>query len=498
MKEFLKSLLKHVLWVFTMVFALDSNGVEPSKPWDWEESLVILKVNRKDYSVYQPWNARIQSNDKMGVVVSSHEILTTSDDLQNHTLVRAQKNGQEGKDRGKWWNAKVKWVDYHANLALMEVEDPDFWNGLVPAPFADTIPTKGTVGIKKWKEGILESWKAEITKLSVGRSQISFVEYMTMKVTSDIPGSGFSEAVVSDEKVIGVVSSEGSVIPSPWIQSILKARENGSYSGLSGFGFQWQKAENPDTLKFLKWKGKPQGTIVTHVMVSCPEAQVFRLYDLILEIDGFQIDIQGNYLDPKYGYLNLENLATRNQWAGNQIRFKVWRNEKIQEIHYTLPRADGIGLLVPPSLKDQEPEYLVSGGLVFQPLTESYLKSWGNGWRQNSPFRLFYYGYEESTQEQPSLVILSQVLPDVYNLGYQDYRFLIVDKINGKKIHRIEDIQKAFGSSKNGFHTVEFAPGRNIQRLVLNAIDLEAATQRILKNFGIQKDHVFQSDGNAK
>jgi len=38
--------------------------------------------------------------------------------------VRVQKGG-----RGPWWNAKIDWIDHHANLATLRISEPGFWEG---------------------------------------------------------------------------------------------------------------------------------------------------------------------------------------------------------------------------------------------------------------------------------------------------------------------------------------------------------------------------------
>src|SRR5439155_7023182 len=83
---------------------------------------------------------------------------------------------------------------------------------------------------------------------------------------------------------------------------------------------------------------------------------------------------------------------------------------------------------------DQEPEYLIAGGLVFQPLTKDFLRSWGQDWERRAPFRLAYFRNQDPTPERPAIVILSQVMPDLYNIGYQDSRQLVLEKVNRQKV----------------------------------------------------------------
>ena len=139
---------------------------------------------------------------------------------------------------------------------------------------------------------------------------------------------------------------------------------------------------------------------------------------MIEQIDGFDIDAEGNYHDPQYKKLCLENLSSRGKWAGADCKFKIWRDGKEMDIVYKLPKAAYSDELVPQQSFDESPQYVLAGGFVFVPLTEAYLRSWGPSWRQRAPFRLAYYEMDKVTPERPQRVVLSQVLPSEANIGY--------------------------------------------------------------------------------
>jgi PDZ domain len=117
-----------------------------------------------------------------------------------------------------------------------------------------------------------------------------------------------------------------------------------------------------------------------------------------------------------------------------------------------------------------------------------YLQSWGADWSRKAPFRLVYATREDPTAEKPSYVVLSLVLPDPYNIGYQESRYLIVEKLNGKKVSTLHDVIVAKESPQDGFHVLEFREGDALRRMVLDAAQIEETTQRVLERYGIDKD----------
>ena len=91
--------------------------------------------------------------------------------------------------------------------------------------------------------------------------------------------------------------------------------------------------------------------------------------------------------------------------------------------------------------------------------------------------------------------MLSLVPPDAYNLGYQDYRYLALDQVNGLKITSLPELKNALDHPKEAFHVIEFLPGESVQKLVLDAIQLKSATQRVMFDYRLPTDYLVGADG---
>jgi hypothetical protein len=140
--------------------------------------------------------------------------------------------------------------------------------------------------------------------------------------------------------------------------------------------------------------------------------------------------------------------------------------------------------LIPEQRYDAAPNYLVVGGLVFQPLSGPYLNALGS----NKPVLLDYYAARPPLANRDGLVILSRVLPDDYNRGYEELRFQLLDTINGQTIHDLESVERALQQPIDGFHRLHFMHDENVRHLILDAATLEPATQRILEHYRIPSD----------
>lgn len=480
------------VFLLGLLFSAEGQGGKHPAASVWERSIVTLEVARKQYDYYQPWSRRTKTLQKAGTVVGERQILTTAEDLWDRTLVRLQKHGG-----GTWSIGEVIWVDYHANLALVTTSDAGFWRDLKPATLGGFVPREGALEILRWREGNLENRRAEFTQFVVREGQLSPINQVQIEAGSEIQGAGWGEPLISGSRVVGLVRAQDGrtcvATPASFIESVLEAHRKGNYRGLGFFHFFWQPAENPASLARLKLPGPARGVIVDNVPDrSDGGEQVLKRQDILTRIDGFDLDIQGDYEDPEFGHVLLENLAVRRKWAGDDVKMQIWRDGRSMDVTYRLPKFQYTNSLVPYANYDREPQYLIVGGLVFQPLTDSYLQSWGADWKRRAPFRLNYYNFAPPTKERPALVLLSQVLADPYNIGYQEQNYLVVDKVNGQRVSHLSELREALQKPVNGFHILEFMAGDSVHKMVLAAGEAEqAATGRVLKRYGITESTVI-------
>ena len=118
---------------------------------------------------------------------------------------------------------------------------------------------------------------------------------------------------------------------------------------------------------------------------------------------------------------------------------------------------------------------MIFGGLVFQPVDANFIA-------EHSPddLRLRFYFDNFITQniyrERQEIVVLSNVLADPVNAYASDFRYDIVDKINGQKIQRIDDVDEAFKKPADYYVIDMVGKGRP---LVLERKAVEEARDRI-------------------
>ena len=139
---------------------------------------------------------------------------------------------------------------------------------------------------------------------------------------------------------------------------------------------------------------------------------------------------------------------------------------------------------------DTLPRYFVYGGLVFTPLSYDYLKTLGRSSADpaNSDlvYELFHRPQEspETTRAEP--IVLATVLADEINADVKTRGRTIVDKINGQRIDRLEDVIQAFETNTNAFDVIEFLPDGGVE--CLDHAGVAKADATLLRSYGITKD----------
>ena len=475
--------------VLQLCLILSTAGLVPlSGAFDAARSLVEIEITKQSYNYNLPWVVRNQQISKNGVLIEGRQILTTADGLSNQYLCRVKKGGVS-----RQYIAKVKWIDYHANVAVLSIDTEDFFAGMQSVSLANTIPQSGPLQVYRWRSGRIEERAAEIIRLRSGGSKMSYVKYLTLSVSSEIESAGWSEIVCDEHGLIGLTASASSgkleVLPAAFISNVLAQHKKDNAAGLGYFDFTYMFGKNPALLLSKGLQKSDVGVIVTQIDPRKREDYSLKVGDIILAIDDYYIDSEGKYLDPVYGRLSMSILATHMYNAGEVIPLLVWRENKEIAIDYTLPKANFRDSFIPEQSYDTAPEYLIAGGLVFQPINGPLLDALGS----NMPVLLDYYRSQKSVQKRDGLVILSKVLPDEYNLGYERLSLQIVDTVNGHTIDNLHSLQSALKNPIDGFYRIQFLREENLRHIVLDAATIQAATERVLDHYQIPTAKVISN-----
>jgi hypothetical protein len=454
-----------------------------------EPAVVELAVTFQAYAPRQPWSKETPGvRSASAVVVGGGLLLTSAQMVADATLVRAGKHGIPPRVP-----AAVVHIDFDVNLALLSVGDPTFGEDLEQVSLAEQVPREGTVQSARWSNGRLEVSNSRVGRLEVRSGPTSEMAHAFLRVKSDLGGGGWAEPVFAQGRLVGVTASQdeefANVIPVELIRAYLAQHGEGiRYRGFPQLGFSWQAASSAALAGYLGLEGPPRGVVVLRVPWGTTGCGILQPRDLLLSVAGRDIDAEGYFEHPVYGRLLLPHLISAGYAAGDRVSARLIRGGKTRDIELTLRRYPEDLRLVPGRRSDRPPPYVVAGGLVFRELDGDYLAAWGSEWRDRADPRLVTYWElwrDAQSQVRRRVILLTNVLPDTYNLGYHGLANLVVESVNGVPATSLSSLEEGFRAPADGVHRILFEPNPTRREVVLDAAGYEAATSRILSRYGV-------------
>ncbi|MGD8896097.1 MAG: PDZ domain-containing protein [Acidobacteriota bacterium] len=457
---------------------------------DLRSGIVRVVVTGQEWNWKTPWAKEPPwTRPATGLVVPGRRILCASTSFGNHLLVEVQKLGEDARTPGR-----VILTDPEGPLALIEVDEPGFWENLEPLPLADPVPRDGELSVLSWQaSGLLDSYPGTVRQVRAGRHGLSRTHLLTLDVATGADDLGSSEVVVAAGSVVGLVTGRNgnawSAIASPVLSHFVEEEANGEWRGFPRGGFGWQNLTNPALRESLGLTENESGVRLVRVLPHGTAAAALRVGDVILEVAGVPIDSTGHYEHPLYGRMLFALLFSDGRDPGDTVDVRILRDGERLTVAVPLRQIRAEADKIPPYMYGHGPNYSVVGGLIFQELTVPYLSTFGD-WRRRGPPRLLI-AYERQgdmpSPERPRIVVLSSVLPDAANLGYEGVSNVIVERVNGRTIGSMDDLREAFAHPEGRFHIVEFLPGMAPERLVLDVEEAKESAERIRLAYGVDR-----------
>jgi hypothetical protein len=470
-------------------------------------SLVYLEISSYSYDQFRPWrNTEVQQKGGVGCAIGAYEVITPAWNLTDAKLIKARVLGQN-----EYIPVKLKVIDYEIDLALLELEPNSMAKALKPVKFTDKFE-RGAKLNYYWLNSSdnLTTGQGYLDRAEVQHSTVSHTNLLNLVVTNTSQETGTGQLYCDGSTPIGIAcwsegTTETGLIPAVVINGFVSRAKDANYPGVPAVGFSTEELLDPAMREYLKMpRAMKNGVLVTNVYnlgTGSPSTlstalktgplgagDSLKSSDVILAIDGKNLDAYGKFPHPAYDRILFHHLITCHK-IGDDIVFDIWRDGAKQQLHVQAKNFDVGQMLVPYYEYGRQPEYVVTGGFVFQKLTRPYLANWGKDWTGKVSPHLLHYFRDMSfkpTVQRRDIVILSYCLPAQINLGYTDLAQLVVSSFNGMPISRISDIVKAQKLNPDSkYDVVEFeldSPTVVIPRYQLSQTDTAIAT-----NYGIRK-----------
>lgn len=469
---------------------------EPALPANADKpkvlSLVRVNVTGQPYDYFRPWQKKAPfSKRALGAVLPQGRVLVTADLVANQNYVELER-----AESGEKMAANVLVVDYEANLALLEPAEKNFLEGITPLEVGvDTVVGDRLAAWQLETTGALVVTEGLVTSVQIMRYPVEVGQFLAyrMSISMQYRDNSYTVPLVKNNKLAGLLlrydarSQVLDAIPGPIITHFLKEAGSAQYRGFPSVGFSFFSTRDPQLRAYAGQTGKPAGVYVTSVDPNTSTVKAgLQVGDIITAIGKNELDQNGNYVDPLYGKIEFTNLITSHAYAGDSLPIQIQRAGKPMQLNLTLEHRPAKDYVVPPYNLDQPPPYYVLGGMIFQELSRQYLKEWGVNWLKEAPQRFVYVDRFQSElfpEGNRKVVILSQILPANTTVGYEEWSYLTVTKVNGKEIKSLAELAEAAKQPIDGFIKIETQ--EDPKQFELDAAQVEADAAALQKNYGI-------------
>ncbi|KAL7602098.1 hypothetical protein Lser_V15G27350 [Lactuca serriola] len=438
-----------------------------------------------DYSL--PWQKQRQfTSTGSAFMIGDGKLLTNAHCVEHNTQVKVKRRGDDTK-----YVAKVLAKGMECDIALLSVENEKFWKGAEPLQFGHLPRLQDAVTVVGYPLGgdTISVTKGVVSRIEVTSYAHGSAELLGIQIDAAInPGNSGGPAFNDQGECIGVafqvyrsddVENIGYVIPTTVVSHFLDDYErNGKYTGFPSLGILLQKLENPALRACLKVPSN-EGVLVRRVEPTSGASNVLKEGDVIVSFDGVDVGSEGTV-----PFRSTERIAFRylisQKFTGDTAEVGIIRAGDFMKVKTAMnPRVH----LVPYHIEGGQPSYLIVAGLVFTPLSEPLIDE---ECEDSIGLKLLTKArYSMARFKGEQIVILSQVLANEVNIGYEDMSNEQVLKFNGTRIKNIHHLAHLIDSCREKYLIFEFEDN---YLAVLEREASSAASSCILKDYGIPSE----------
>jgi S1-C subfamily serine protease len=450
---------------------------------DIANSLVKIYTISNPPDQDSPWqrSGTVESSGS-GVIINDHQILTAAHVVEHEMSVEVKRFGSTQR-----YPAAVSFLGDECDLALLTVSDPEFFSDVELLPRGGLPSLQQRVDVYGFPVGgeTISVSSGVVSRVEVSTYSHSFDDLLALQIDAAVNSGNSGGPVLSEGKLVGIAmqtleDSEniGYAVPMPIIEHFLKDVEDEQVDGFPHLGAEYQPLENPSLRHHLGLKKGQTGVLINRIDFGMSAWDNLQPGDVILEIDGKQV--ANDMTIPLRGNERvILDHAVHVRQVGEKVPVRVLRDGKVVSNEIALSNTP---YLVPGRDKNQEPSYLVFGGLVFQPLTLPLLFS-----REYGSEAMWNYTFPQNlaTPDRQEVVLLTKVLAAPLNTGYHDWSDLVVTSINGMTPRTMQHLAQIIDSADGEWLEIHTEDG---SFCVLSMQEARAAHADILRRYGISED----------
>jgi S1-C subfamily serine protease len=478
-----------VIWsLFAFLVLITSvKGWDEYSKIDVERAVARVSVTSVSPEFVWPWRKGTPAQASgTATILEGGLIITAAHGVLDSTDIRLTPY-----DSAKSYPARVRFISRELDLALLEVDDKEFYNGAKPLTLGPLPEERNSL----YSFGFPEPDKP-------GRYAHGHVVGLTLflrpewayhpeiMILADA-APGFSGGpVIVDRKLVGImraghkkVSEVHLAIPAMVIEQFLADCRDGHVDGIPTLGANTRHINTPAEKRLLGLKPNETGVYIKRLFRP-QETGGLQPLDVITAIGGYPVADDGT-IGFRSGERVGHQYAYQDKQIGETVEVELVRNGQRSRKSFVLVPGmnDGRDL----SETSSTHRYFVYGGLVFTPFSFSLFNEIEENHGSSSLYEMSVDTYLwETADDIDELVILTGVLDHMeLNGGYKSYRHHAVRSVNGINVRSLKELIEVVEGSRDDL--VVFETFRK-DRLVIDRKLAEAVGKDLLDKYQVPSD----------
>ena len=440
-------------------------------------SIVKLHTSASSSDYKYPWQtSKILRYTGSGAIIEGNRILTSAHVVSGARFLEVQKENDPKK-----YLASVKYISHQSDLAIVEVDNKNFFDGTKALKLNSKVKTRDEVTVLGYPLGgqTISTTTGIISRIEYARYVWSGVSLLAIQVDAAInSGNSGGPAIDENGNIVGIsmmslksADNISYIVPSVVINTFLTDIKDGKVDGFGEDGLYVNYIRNDSVKEYYGLKDD-NGILITKVDYGVKD---FKENDIILSIDNKTIANDGT-IKSLYGRVNASLLLHQKQ-IGDSINVKVLRDKKEISFKHTIQNIE-------PLIKrefDKEPRYFIFGGLTFTPLTKNYTAAIGG---KTSGIDMLFYGKGKTKDFNEAVVWMQSIFPHNVNRGYYSGAY-VVNTVNEVKIKNFKHFVNVIDNLNSEYVVIETYEK---QKIILNVKEARDSFNTIKSIYRLNTD----------
>ncbi|RUM71355.1 MAG: serine protease, partial [Sulfurovum sp.] len=423
----------------------------------------------------------MRSSTGSGAIIEGGYILTNAHVVANQTFIEVQRYGQR-----KRYIATVHAVSHQADLALLKVENKDFFKGVTPLTFGELPEVEQRIVVYGYPMGgsTLSATIGVVSRIEHHTYAHSGEVFLAIQVDAAVNPGNSGGPALSHGKIVGVVmqvitqsQNIGYLVPVNMVKHFLVDVKDGHYDGFADLGFGTQKLENPALRSYYGLDDNVTGKLIDNITYNASVKGVLKEGDILTKVDGYNVEDDGTVAFREHEYTDFYYAIDAYQMGD---KMEIIRDRKKMQIEAMLKYTSDDSYLVKTTRYDVMPSYFIYGGYVFSPLTRNLILS-----TDRNRIALSYFAGQWQKKEKKEAVVLLKVLASDLTRGNNGFGMWPIEKINGKTFVDFKDFYQKMQNTKEKYIVLEDKDG---VKVIIDRDAAHAKQNEILKKYNIEFD----------